>query len=158
MRPAAYAALLLSSACGLAAPSAHADASVQNRLAARDVQYEVDADGDYKIIYRYGEDKRTQIAFVSGHTEQIRGLVVREVFSPAARVAEDGVDGAKALELLTESRRNKLGSWELDGGYLLFVIKVPDTLDAAGLEAAIDIAAQTADDMEIQLSGTKDAL
>jgi hypothetical protein len=41
---------------------------------------------------------------------------------------------------------------------LYFVIKLPDSADAAELESAMDIAAETADDMEIKFSGNRDDL
>ena len=96
--------------------------------------------------------------FVSGTTQNVGGFKIREIFSPAARVEKDGIKGAKALELLAESRKNKVGSWEVGGDVLYFVIKLPDSLDAAQLESAMDIAAETADDMEIELSGDRDDL
>ena len=71
---------------------------------------------------------------------------------------KDGINGAKALELIAESRKNKLGGWEVDGDVLYFVIKLPDSMDAAQLESAMDIAAETADDMEIEISGDRDDL
>ena len=96
--------------------------------------------------------------FVSGKTETVGGFKVRAMFSPAARVGKDGINGAKALELLGESRKNKLGGWELSGDVLYFVIKLPDGIDGAQLESAMDIAAETADDMEIKFSGDRDDL
>lgn len=158
MRPTTAAALLLSLACGAAAFPAFADASIKARLTARGIQHERDADGDYRIVYRYEEEARTQLVFVSGGTESVGGFVVREVFSPAGRTGSDGIDGTKALTLLAESGNNKLGGWELHGDVLYFVIKLPDGIDAAELETALDIAAQTADDMEIELSGSSDLL
>ncbi len=145
--------LLLGVALSPAASAA--DASVETRLDARGVKYEVDADGDYKVTYSYKSEGRTQLVFVSGRTESVAGFKVREVFAPAAK---DGITGAKAIELMGESRSNKLGSWELQGEVLYFVIKLPDSVDAAQLESAMDIAAQTADDKEIELSGDEDAL
>jgi hypothetical protein len=132
-----------------------ADASVKTRLDARGIQYEVDADGDYKVTYSYKDEGRTQLVFVSGSTESVGGFKVREVFAPAAK---DGISGSKAIELMGESRTNKIGSWELQGDVLYFVIKLPDSVDATELESAMDIAAQTADNMEIELSGDEDAL
>ena len=160
MRAAVHAfPLLILLACGLAAPVAHAaDASVEARLDARGVKYTVDEDGDYKVTYNYQSEGRSQLVFVSGSTESVGGFKVREVFAPAARIAKDGIDGAKALELLAESRKNKLGSWEIGGDALYFVIKLPDSLDATALESAMDIAAETADNMEIELSGDRDEL
>jgi hypothetical protein len=137
---------------------ASADASVATRLDQRGVKYERDEDGDYKVLYNYAAEGRSQLVFVSGGTQSVAGFSVREVYSPAARVGADGIDGAQALALLIESRGNKLGAWEIDGDVLYFVIKLPDDINAAQLEAAMDIAAETADDMEIKLSGDRDAL
>lgn len=144
----------------IAAPAlAHAqDASVKRRLEDRGVKYQVDADGDFKVTYNYKAEGRTQLVFVSGSTETVGGFLVREIFSPAARVGDDGINGAKALELLKESSRNKLGSWEIRGDVLYFVIKVPDSINGGELESAMDIAGETADDMEKEMSGARDAL
>lgn len=143
----------------MAVPTAQAeDASVKSRLDTQGIQYEVDADGDFKVTYNYSKEKRTQLVFVSGKTESVGGFTIREIFSPAARVEKDGIDGAKALELLAESRKNKFGSWEIAGDVLYFVIKLPDDVGAKQLEAAMDIAAETADDMEIEFSGDRDDL
>mgnify|MGYP000941687942 FL=1 len=80
------------------------------------------------------------------------------MFAPAARIGRDGVTGHKALELLEESRRQKIGAWEIAGDVLYYVIKLPDSIDAAQLEAAMDIAAEIADDKEIEFSGDRDDL
>ena len=148
---------LLAIAATAAAP-ASADESVKRRLNAQGIKYEVDGDGDYKVTYNYSKEGRTQLVFVSGGTESVGGFTIREVFSPAAKVEEDGVSGRQALELLENSRRNKFGSWEIGGGILYFVIKLPDSVSAAQLEAAMDIAAEVADDMEIEISGDRDDL
>jgi len=134
------------------------DSSVASRLDARGVKYQVDEDGDYKVTYNYAQEGRTQLAFVSGSTESIGGFSVREVFAPAAWVSKDRVDGARALALMEESRRQKLGSWEINGDVLYFVIKLPDSADGAQLEAALDIVAEVADNKEIELSGERDEL
>ena len=156
VRAALFGSLLLAVAV---VPAAQAeDASVKSRLDARGVKYTVDDDGDFKVTYNYSKEKRTQLAFVSGSTESVGGFKIREIFSPAARVEKDGVSGAKALELMAESRKNKLGGWELGGDVLYFVIKLPDSMDGAQMESAMDIAAETADDMEIEFSGDRDDL
>ena len=153
-------ALLFAAAALAALPvlPALADGSVASRLDARGMRYEIDGDGDYKVIYNYAEEGRSQLAFVSGGTEDIAGFRIREVFAPAARVDQDGIHGARALALLQDSRQQKLGAWEIAGDVLYFVIKLPDSVDAAGLEAALDIVAQVADDKEIEFSGDRDEL
>ncbi|HEY1069829.1 hypothetical protein [Thermomonas sp.] len=150
--------LLLACLLPLAALPAHAsDASVKTRLEARGIKYEIDGDGDYKILISYKSEDRTQLVFVSGATESVKGLQVREVFSPAGRVDGDGI-AKQALALLEESRTQKIGAWEVSDDILYYVIKLPDSVDATQLEAAIEIAAESADNKEIELSGDKDAL
>jgi hypothetical protein len=139
------------------APLAHADGSVEKRLNERGVAFEVDEDGDYRVVYNYKDEGRTQLAFVRGETETTRSFVVREVWAPAAHIEKDGISGAKALELLVDSRTNKIGSWEIEGKVLVYVIKLPDDVSGAALEAALDTVATVADDMEIKLTGGKDA-
>ena len=144
---------------GIAPAGAEAgDASVASRLDTRGIKYVVDEDGDYQVTYNYEQEGRTQLAFVSGSTESLAGFSVREVFAPAARIGGDGIDGARARALLEESRQQKLGGWEIGGDVLYFVVKLPDSIDAAQLEAALDVAAQVADDKEIELSGGLDEL
>ena len=134
------------------------DPLVASRLTERGMKFELDADGDYKVTYNYAKEGRSQLVFVSGRTETVGGLTIREVYSPAARVAKDGIDGAKALELLRQSGRNKLGSWEMRGDVVYLVIKVLDYLSAAQLEEVMDVAAETADNMELEISGARDDL
>lgn len=143
----------------LTPPAVHAeDAAVARRLAQIGMKYTVDKDGDYKVTIDFAKEHRTQMVFVSGATEALGGMTIRKIFSPAAIVATDGITGAKALELLRDSRIKKLGSWEIEGANLYLVVKVPDTLTAAQLEAVMMATASLADDMEIKLSGPRDDL
>jgi hypothetical protein len=139
--------------------AAHAeDASVKRRLDQAGMKYEIDRDGDFKVTVSFAEQHRTQMVFVSGSTETIGGLTVRKIFSPAATVVTDGITGAKALELLRDSRTKKLGSWEIEGANLYLVMKLPDTLTATQLQSLMVAAATLADDMEVKLSSSRDAL
>jgi len=145
-------------ALAIAAPAAAKDAVVEERLAKEGLKYEVDGDGDYKLVFNYTDEGRTQLAFVSGQTQTVSGLTIREVFAPAARVGDGGVNGAKALALMAESSTNKIGSWEIRGDVLYFVIKVFDNMSATQLGSLLKIVAETADNKEIELTGGEDAL
>lgn len=149
---------VLAGLAAAAAPAAAEDASVEKRLDRAGLKYEVDNDGDYKLTFNYTKEGRTQLVFVSGSTQTVSGLTVREVFSPAGRVEKDGISGKKALELLENSGTLKMGSWEIRGDVLYFVIKVLDSATATELSSLLDIAAETADDKEIELSGERDDL
>lgn len=149
---------MLAIAMSAAPPAAANDPSVERRLDAQGITYKVDSNGDYTVIYDYSKEGRTQLVFISGRTEQVAGFTIREVYSPAARVDQDGLTGGTAFQLLEDSRNSKLGGWEIGGGILYFVIKLPDSISASELEAAMDVVAQTADDMEIEISGDRDDL
>lgn len=154
--------LLAAGAARAADPAKPADAaqpedpSVQPKLEARGLKYEV-SDGDYKLVFSFEENKRTQIVFVSGTTEEFGAMKVREVFAPAARL-KDGITGAVALEMLENNRTRKIGAWEIGGDVLYYVVKLPDTVDAEQLELAMEVAAQTADELELRFSGDRDEL
>lgn len=150
--------VLASLAAATAVPAAAEDASVARRLDSAGLKYEVDDDGDYKLTFNYTKEGRTQLVFVSGTTQTVSGLTVREVFSPAGRVEKDGIGGKAALELLEASGQLKMGSWEIRGDVLYFVIKVLDSASSSELSSLLDIAAETADDKEIELSGDRDDL
>ena len=135
-----------------------ASPTVEARLKSAGIQYVTDEDGDFKVTYNYSKEGRTQLVFVSGSTQEVGSFEVREIFSPAGRVGTDGISNAKAMELIENNRKYKLGAWEISGDVLYFVIKLPESLSAKELESAMDIAAETADDMEIELSGDRDDL
>jgi len=135
-----------------------ADDSVRSRLDLSGYKYEVDKDGDYKLVINYTAEKRTQLVWISGSTESYGAFNVREIYSPAGRVKADGIDGTKALDLMLRSGKTKLGDWEIRGDGLYYVIKVPEPFTADQLKSAIKLVAETADNMEIELSGTRDAL
>jgi hypothetical protein len=150
----AAAGLLLATA----APAAAKDASVEKRLDARGTKYEIDDDGDYKVVISWEKESRSQIVFVSGKTEEVAGLVVREVFAPAAIIEQHDIDGKAAMALLEASGQTKFGSWEVRGGVVYFVAKVFDDISAEKLDSVLAIVSETADDKEIELTGGKDDL
>jgi hypothetical protein len=126
--------------------------SIQARLDASGIRYEIDPDGDFKIMYSWRKESRSQLVYVAGSAEPAGGMVVRQVFAPAARIDQDGLDAAVAAALLRDNGRRILGHWATNDTHLLYVIDVPDNIDAAGLETAISSAAEIADDKEIELT------
>ncbi|WP_143704024.1 MULTISPECIES: hypothetical protein [Luteimonas] len=143
---------------GQTAAMPEGDPSVRARLDAQSLGYEVDEDGDFRIVVGWQQEDRSQLTFVAGRTHPLDTGAVREVFSAAARVPAGGFGAEQANLLLRDSQTNVLGAWEIDGDVLFYVIKLYDDADGARLREAVDMAAQIADDMEIQLSGGKDEL
>lgn len=140
------------------AQAADAD-TLKSRLDSEGLKYEVDKDGDYRVIFTIPGTERTQLVLVNAKIEEYGSFKVREVYSAAGRVEKDGIDGDKLLSLMNDSRRRKLGSWEVaDGDVLFYVIKLPDEVSAGQLREAIELAAETADKQESELSGDRDDL
>jgi hypothetical protein len=134
------------------------DATVERRLNEQNLAYNIDSDGDYRTTFNYTSDRRTQLVYVSGKTETVSGVQIREIFSPAARMEADGVSGTKAIALMENSSGQKVGAWEIRGDTLYFVIKYPEPMSATQLRALMNAAGTAADNMEIEISGSKDAL
>ncbi|WP_238376599.1 hypothetical protein [Luteimonas abyssi] len=139
------------------APSTDVADTVPAILGEAGVGYEVDDDGDYRIVYGWEREGRSQLVYVSGHTEEIAGRRVREVFSPAARL-DEGIEASVLRDLLRDSRSRKLGAWEIAGEMLFYVIKLPEPVDATLLLAALTAAAEIADEREQAFTGDLDAL
>ncbi|VXB27441.1 conserved exported hypothetical protein [Luteimonas sp. 9C] len=127
--------------------------TLAQRLDAQGVRYERDADGDYRVVFAWQQEDRSQLAFVAGTAHVLGDSAVREVFSPAAPVPQGGFSAAQADMLMRDSQRNVLGSWEIAGDTLFYVIKLHDDADGARFEQALEVAAELADDMELQLTG-----
>ncbi|MGY6552055.1 MAG: hypothetical protein ACXIT4_09195 [Erythrobacter sp.] len=140
----------------VAAPAFAQDPGLEKRLSDQGYGFEIDSDGDYKMVISWNSDRRSQVVFISGKTEDLNGMAIREIFAPAAEVKRDKITGAKALELMGQSAQMKLGSWEIIGKFLFFVVKVPDSLSATELDKVITLVAETADNKELELTRGKD--
>lgn len=134
------------------------DRTVEIRLVELNLDYEVDDDGDYAIVFNYTDEDRTQLVFVLTATQQINNVTIREVIAPTARVKENGIDGDVALMLLKNAAGNKIGSWEIRGEVLYFVAKVAEPVNSADLGTVLEAVAATADDMEIVLTNNGDEM
>jgi hypothetical protein len=145
-------------ALAVSVPAAAKDRTVEKRLDEMGTPYEVDSDGDYKITVSWKTEQRSQIVFVSGTTMEVGGLTLREVFAPAALVEKHKINGTKALALLEASGKTKLGSWEIRGGAVYFVVTMLDSMTAKELDAVVNIVSESADDKEIELTDGKDDL
>jgi hypothetical protein len=154
--------LLLGSALAAApvlssAQQAEYDASVKKTLDKADLKYEIDDDGDFKLVIGLGEG-RTQLVFVYSSVLTYEGVTVRTIMSPLM-VAETREELSADLlyQVLVENGENKIGSWEIieapDGRRMVqYVVKVPTDLNADDLRSMIGLAAVAADQVEKKTS------
>ncbi len=137
-------------------PTQAEDNSVKRRLDSAGQKYEIDKDGDFKLVFNFPSEKRTQLVFVSGAaSDVIGGLQVRNIYSAVAKVKEDGI-ASKAVDLLIANDGYKIGAYEIGGQYTWFSMKIPDSATSAQLLDAIQTVASVADDKEKELSGARD--
>jgi hypothetical protein len=150
--------LALGLAGAAAAPLTAVDPdSVAAMLDRQQIKYEVDKDEDYKIIYAFSDEKRSQIVYISGATEDYQGMKIRTIFAPAVQLGKDRVDG-QFKSLLEYNGKSKIGAWEIDGDVLFFSARVVEPITAEELAAMLNLVASVADDKEIEVSGERDEL
>lgn len=148
-------------AAALVLLSAHAQASepdprVKASLDAKETPYEVDEDGDFKIVVRLDDD-RTQLVWVRSAVSDTEFASVREIWSPGYEAATDTFPSAIANDLLARSNELILGGWVKQDRVAMLVVKLPADASADELDEAIDLAALSADEVEKDLTG-KDEL
>ncbi len=144
------AALLLA----ITATSAHAaepDKAVGRALDTLGYTYEIDEDGDYKMVFDM-EGDRSQLAFVRSAVEEFGKHHIREIWSPAYSSPGKQFPVAVANRLLEDSQDAKMGAWVKQDQLAMFVVKVDAKATPEALSDAIDAAIRTADAMESELT------
>ncbi|MFC3549529.1 YbjN domain-containing protein [Lysobacter cavernae] len=135
--------------------STTADVAVRNQLDALDYQYEVDADGDYKLTFDL-DNERSQLAFVISGVEDYGTFRIREVWAPAYRSPGEQLPVEVANRLLEDSQSSKMGGWVKQGNLAVFVVKIAADASSRALDDAIDYVVRAADQMEAELTPGKD--
>jgi hypothetical protein len=134
-----------------------ADAGIAALLKQAGTPYEIDKDGDYKVVIEWSKEKRSQLVYIGGTPETFAEVPVYDVFAPARATGEEGLDVADANALLKASGSLKLGAWELRGDGAYFAVKVPaGRLTAEQFDKILSLAAETADNYELEHSDTDD--
>lgn len=131
------------------------DAVVEAQLKKKGTPYEIDGDGDFKILVRI-DGNRTQLVWVRSVVEETGPLRVREIWSPGYRSEGASFSAAIANDLLERSNSLKLGSWVKQDRTAMLVTKIPADASADQLDKAIDLTAVAADKVELELTGKDD--
>ncbi|MCX8111584.1 MAG: hypothetical protein N3E49_00080 [Bacteroidia bacterium] len=134
------------------------NSKVQDLLNQAGLQYTVDKDGDYKLIFRL-RSGRTQVLFINSTVEVMAGESIIEIWSPSYLQPE--IDEEMLKRLLLDSGGRKIGAWEVAssprGKVAAFKVKLPLTsLTPSFLRAVCEGVVSTADEMENKLSPNSD--
>src|SRR5688500_1901171 len=122
------------------------DPQVKQQLEELKYEFEVDEDGDYKLVFEVGgsTEKRSQLVYVRTPIESYGTLRVREIWSPGYKSKDKDFPGPVANRLLTATQDNKAGAWAKQGEYAVFVVRLPANAQAKELDDAIDLAITSA--------------
>jgi len=145
------AAALLLAVTATGAHAAEPDKAVGRALDTLKYTYEVDEDGDYKMVFDM-DDGRSQLAFVRSTVEEFGKHKIREIWSPAYNSPGKQFPAAVANRLLEDSQDAKMGAWVKQDQLAMFVVKVDANASPEALSDAIDAAIRTADAMELELT------
>ena len=145
--------LLLTTALAAGAAAAEADPAVASQLDALGTSYEIDEDGDYMMVFEAGEG-RSQLVYIRSPIYEYGAHTIREIWSPGYNAPGKQFSAAVANRLLEDSQDAKLGGWVKQEQLAMFVVKVDANASADALSEAIEAAMNTADAMELELTGT----
>jgi len=127
------------------------DAAVGRVLDSLEYKYEIDDDGDYRMVFDM-EDERTQLVYVRSSVETYGAHRVREIWSPGYKSSGPQLPALVANRLLEDSNDSKLGGWVKQGDMAIFVVKIDADAKADVLSDAIDAAIKSADAIELELT------
>lgn len=147
-------------ACGAAGASAQTNAvataegkkagnpAIERLLRERELNFEVDDDGDYKMVFETGEG-RSQLVFVRSAFERYEDYKTIRVISVAYT---GGLTKPMMTDLLL--RHHKVGAWlvervnETAKFHVLYVAQLPADIMATDFESCVRGVALTADELE----------
>lgn len=135
--------------------AAEPDKATGQLLDTLEYKYEVDEDGDYRLVFEL-EGDRTQMVFVRSNVETYGSHRVREIWSPGYKSASPQFPAAVANRLLEDSNEAKMGSWVKQEDLAMFVVKIDADATAEQLSDAIDAASRSADAIELELTKKDD--
>ncbi|MCG8455215.1 MAG: hypothetical protein MI919_02970 [Holophagales bacterium] len=127
------------------------DPRVREALEKLELVYEVDTDGDYRLVFEV-DDERTQLVYVISTTEEYRNLEVREVWSFGYEAKGGNIPAPVANLLLEDTFDKKLGAWAKVGERAAFITRVPAEADPDTLYSTLLITLEVAEEMERRLT------
>jgi len=137
-----------------------ADLRVRRALESQGLEFEIDADGDYRVIMAWSEDGRSQLVFVNSNTETLGDAEIREVWTVGYKKETTELAQRVAAKLLEASSTYKIGAWEVvwRGETVLAVLnaKIPADATPKFLGEVINVVSATADETEKELLTTDD--
>lgn len=145
-----------------AVPTARAEsgnAILEIKLKATGLPFEIDQDGDFKVLVNWEQDKRSQLVYVSPEVDEFSGMPHYTAFAPAALLNGDvTLDAGRMRSLLEKNANYKVGGWMVAGNALYFGAKLSTDVSPEQLRKLLAALAEEADNLEMELTPGEDAL
>jgi hypothetical protein len=124
------------------------DVQVKQKLDSENWTYEIDSDGDFKMIISFSNEDRSQLVYVISDTNG-DDIEIREVWAPVYE-NEDGasIPGDVAIWALESSWDLIVGSLASSGDTVYLVAKIDADASASVLSNIIRTVASSADELE----------
>jgi hypothetical protein len=134
------------------------DARISKALDSENLRYTVEESGEYSVVIEWSNDAgRTQLVRIPSDTFRWQGGEYRDVYSVAFVTDEDKpVEGALANRLLVENNDSLLGFWAKQGDVVMNIARIPAGATPSTLRAAVFFVAETADDLEKEVTRKDD--
>ncbi len=134
------------------------DQRVEKALKKLGLKYKVTEDGDFKLIFAT-EGDRTQVVYITSHTEMLRKMEIRWIWSPAAKFSSTP-PSALSQALLEKNGSFKIGSYAYkkvdDVYFLVFIAQISANASAEELLSVVIGVANMADAAESDIMQTDD--
>ena len=130
---------------------AKADKRLIKEMDKTGLKYDIDKDGDVKLILKFSNDKRSQIIYVRSATSEFHGLEIRKVMSPGYKIKKR-IPHRILERMLQQNMKTKIGAWSLLGNNKtslgMFVAQISAEADSDVIKKVIEAVAVTADEFE----------
>jgi len=140
----------------LLAQSTEHDSRVKDQLDKTDLKYEIDDDGDFKLLFEF-DDSRSHIVFVNSQTETYGDMEIREVWS-VGYVSPDEAETVSSdvcENLIRANATAKMGAWQIikmdDKEVGVFRAMVPANASREVIIDTMKLVGITADEKESEL-------
>lgn len=130
------------------------DPRVSGLLDEAGLKSSVDNEGDFRL-HNEVADGRSQLVWILSNTSELGNLEIREIWAIAFK-SPAPFSADVANQLLEENCQTKIGAWQMrkmgDDFVAVFSAQIAADTDMGSLTTVIDAVAQTADNMEQELS------
>lgn len=129
------------------------DELVRDRLDSLELNYDIDEDNDFVLQFDF-DDGRSQLVWVRSQTYASHDVAMRDVWAYAYQHPTKHLPNDLERRLLLENYDLIMGTWARERNSIVYIVKLPADASAAALQSALFEAAELADELEKEVTGS----